>query len=145
MESQAAWQRAMQRAHSKASMGGQPLRTRALQEGLASEDLNRKLAFERLGLQKKRSDLQHKYRMAQHKMAKKELKHQKRMLPWTMALGGGTALFSALEGRSRANRISKADEARAGFWQNADMSRHQNTRALRQRYLPNAVGERRGI
>jgi len=145
MESQAQWQNAMLKAHAKASMGGQPLRTAALQQGLASEDINRRLAFERLGLQKKRSDLEHRYRKHQYKMSKKQLKQDKRALPWTMALGGGTALFSALEGRSRANRISQADAARAEFWKQANLDRHQNTRRVKQQFLPNMVGERRGL
>jgi hypothetical protein len=145
MESQAAWQRAMQKAHAKASMGGQPLRTEALQQGLAAEDINRKLAFERLGLDRQRSDLAHKYRKAQYRMQKKQLKQDKRMLPWQMALGGGTALVSALEGRSRANKISRADAARAKFWEDRNMQQHQTTRSLRQKYLPNMVGERRGL
>lgn len=139
------WQRAMQRAHAQASMGGQPLRTAGIQEGLANKDIQRKLDFQRLGLQKKRADLQHRGRMAQYKMDKKELKDRKKMLPWTIALGGGTALMSALEGRSRANRIQRAEEARQSRWKNADIARFKNERDWRQRYLPNTIGERRGL
>lgn len=139
------WQREMLKAHSKASMGGQPMRTEALQQGLAREDIDRKNAFQSLALQKKRSDLSHKYRKFQHKMEKKELKHQKKMLPWTMALGGGTALLSALEGRSRANRINKA-EAAAQTRHDEMMSNQRTYReALRRRQGVNPVGRRRGL
>jgi len=139
------WQREMLKAHSKASMGGQPMRTEALQQGLAREDIDRKNQFRGLALQKKRSDLSHKYRKHQYKMEKKELSHQKKMLPWTIALGGGTALVSALEGRSRANRIGKAEAASQARHDEMMGSLRGNYEAQRRRMGVNRVGRRRGL
>jgi hypothetical protein len=99
------YQQQMQRAQAKASMRGNRPKTEALQSRLAEMDLARKLAFESLGLQKKRSDLSHAGRSENLKQSKKALKKRREQLPWELGIGSGTALLSALEGKRRAGLV----------------------------------------
>ena len=113
LQRQPMYQRAMQKAHAKASMRGNRAQTAGLQSRLAEMDLARKLAFKGIGLQKKRSDLAHKGRMASFDVRKKELKDRKAQLPWQIGIGAGTALLSGLEGKRQANIIKANEEAAA--------------------------------
>ena len=114
LQSQAVFQREMQRANSKASMQGQRPRTQALMSRLADMDLARKLAFSEIGLTRRSADIQHRGRKAGLKASKKDLKDRKQQMRWSMGVGLGTTALSTMEGRRRANVIAaqnaKADQ-----------------------------------
>jgi hypothetical protein len=99
-------------------------------------DLARKLAFKGIGLQKKRSDLAHKGRMASFNVRKGELKDRKAQLPWSIGIGAGTSLMSGLEGKRRAD-IVKANTLKAD-------QRYEDTQQQSREYR-NAIMSRLGL
>ena len=112
LDQQPMFQRELLKAQSKASMRGNRANINGLLQRLATEDLTRKDQFRRLGLRKESSDLHHSGRMQMQGMQKDDLRDRKKALPWTIGIGTGTALMSALEGRRRAQLIREETHKR---------------------------------
>ena len=136
LQNQPMFQQEMLRQHSKSSMRGQRtnrVQSRGIQTRLHEMDLARKSAFANIGLSKKRSDLQHRGRMAAHKIAKGELADRQRQLPWTIGIGAGTALLSGLEGKRRADMIREQVAKNERRYQDTRRDAHTNEAYMRSR------------
>jgi len=106
------FQKAILKAQSKASMGGNRAKMSPLLGKLAEIDLSRKLEFRRLGLQKQQQDLANAGRDYYMKLAEDELETEEKNLPMSALIGLGSAGLSALEGRRRANETKELTEDR---------------------------------
>lgn len=111
------FQKALQKQGAKASMRGRLPRTDALLSKLMLSDMQRKQQFAQIGQAKKRADLSHRMRKFSMGQQKKRLDEEKAQLPWELGIGAGTALYSALEGRSRAQAIREAEARKEARYQ----------------------------
>lgn len=109
------YQKRMRDLQAKYSMRGNRPSKKVIRDEMKSlhlQDLERKLAFSQLSQQKQKADLSHRMRSFQLGMAKDELKERKQQLPWQMGIGIATGLYSALEGKRRANILADQEKKR---------------------------------
>jgi hypothetical protein len=97
------FQRKIQKAEAKASMLGNRPKVDAIMTKLATDDLYRKQIFDQLGMDKSAKDSYHRHRTNMLNLSKDRLKDRKKTMKWTIGTGIATGLFSALEGKRRAD------------------------------------------
>lgn len=112
LSSTPAYQQAMQNYLAKASMQGRRNpNTTGIESQLHGQDMDMKHSFGSLARQQQRANLSHRGRKFTHKLARRALQDRVKQLPWSIGIGAGTSLISAIEGKRRADAI-KAGQAR---------------------------------